>query len=270
MKRKKFKPATEPTGFRPDPGKKVVKVAAVPETTKHTALAVRVRAAYKMALTRRESVKQGEHVEAVVPRSYDGREARTIDGDEGAVVEPAKESAWVRLVRFCEAKDINPEQYVRVSFEGLPLTKQTPTPGNLMSQEYVARWHAAIAKLDERLAISLKVQKEAASSHIVYRTKVLKNDVTKAVLMTLGASNLALSPLFRYCSAVLMNHTAFDTLVENHAANAVLQFECFRDAYKRVWAEILPPGFSKWSRRVYPHLLVELGNRMTDDIRHHE
>lgn len=268
--KKKFRPETEPTGFRPDPGKKVVKVESVPEITKHTALALRVRAAYRMALTRRESVKQGEHVEAVVPKSYDGREAKTVDGIDGAVVEPAKESAWTRLVKFCAAKDINPEQYVRVSFEGLPLTKQTPTPGNLMGDEYVARWKAAVAKLDERLAILLRVQKAAASSHIAYREKVLKNDQTKAVLMTLGAGNLPLSPLFRYCSAVLMKDAAFDTLIENHAANAVLQFECFRDAYERVWAEILPEGFSKWSERVYPHVLVELGNRDPVDVRHHE
>lgn len=268
--KKKFKPVTEPTGFRPDPTKKVVKVEVVPDLTPNTALAMRVRAAYRMALTRRESIKQGEHVDAVVPKAYDGREAQTVDGDARSVVQPAKESAWARLVRFCGAKDINPEQYVRVCFEGLPLTKQTPTPGNLMSDEYVARWKDAIAKLDERLTISLRVQKEAASSHIVYRTKVLKNDQTKAVLMTLGASNLPLSPLFRYCSAVLMNDAAFDTLIENHAANAVLQFECFRDVYKRVWGEILPKGFSKWSRRVYPHLLVELGNRITEEVRHYE
>lgn len=262
---KKFRPKTEPTGFKPTAGKKVVKAPDPDEGDEigldvNRLLAKRVQAAYRHARVRWESLKAGEPVTYTGSKRSRGAEGLCIDGDPAAMVRQPKPSVWARMVRFCEARKINPEQYVRVAFNGLSLRREAPEPEQLMGRVYEDKWKLMLSKLDAKLELSLRIQKEAATSAIVYRQKVLKEDKIRSCLMAFGAGDLPLTPLFRYCMGVSMEDDTFADLIEANEPQAVLQFECFRGAYKRVWGDLLPKGFAKFSRAVYPKLLADLGD----------
>lgn len=257
---RKFRPRSEPTGFNPSAGKKAVKPSAAPAIDVDSVLAMRVKAAYRHARIRFESLKAGEPIDYRVPRRYDGYEARAIDGDPGAIVAPGKPSAWKEIVRFCQARRINPEQYVRAAFQDISFRREAPEPRQLVGEFYANKWDRLKAKIDDKLALALKIQKEAVTAAIVYRQRVLKNEYVHSCLMAFGAGDIPLTPLFRYCMGASMEDEAFADLIEANEAQAVLQFECFRAAYKRVWGDLLPKGFSKMSKTVYPRLLLALGS----------
>lgn len=257
------RPRTKPTGFVPSPGKKVIAPEkAMPADEQLDAKALLVKITYAQQRRAWETMRFGEVSEYTPGRSHDETGPMTMADDESVVVKKAKASAWRALVTWCEERHISPDVYVRCCFRGLPLKGEAPAPRHLTSDKYLAKWVREAGDIENRLTESLETQKRDAVSRITYNQRVLGNDAITSYLMAFAACDLPLTPLFRYCMAVSIKNKRLNGVIDTFVARAVLQFECYRDAYKRTWKEILPKGFSAMSRRVYPFLLAKLGHQL--------
>jgi hypothetical protein len=257
---KKFKPKTQPTGFPADASKVVKKKAAFSGPPVSVVRAWLVKVCYTQERGRWESFKSGKLVIYKPPRSYDGRSAVTLDGE--VEIEIAKSSVWQRIVDWCDARKIQPEEYVRSAFVDLEMLLAAPEPNQLMSQRYMAKWEKISDGMVERLRVSLISQKSIARRHIIVNQSFHGDTPEFAQRLVLTDSSLDLSPLFRYCLAVSIGTKPMRKIARKFQAEAVLQFECHRTLYKTVWASVLPEGFSAMSKRLYPLVLAKLGYGM--------
>lgn len=255
MSDKKFKPKTKPTGF--EPSDRVVKKPPDPVDALNTNLALRVKVAYIQERARWESLKSGELVEYRPPKKYEGMRPVTIDDE--AEVQPGKASKWQHIADWCEARSINPLEFIRVCFADLPMRELAPEPGQLCGPTYERKWAKLYPKMEERLCTSLAVQRNAARSCYLLRTGLYKDSAADAALYVATTSSIDLSPLFRYCFAVSIGTKKMLRVADKYLAEAILQFECYRKLYKKTWADALPDGFSKMSRKLYPVVLAKLG-----------
>jgi len=258
---KKKKPKTRPTGFVPKDAKRAPPIEDT-AIDLQTVKAWRVKVVYMQERGRWESLKAGHFVSYTPPSSYDGRAAVTIDGDESeaAEVQKAKSSVWQRTVDWCEARDIHPEEYVRQCFHLLTLGRTfAPEPHQLLGDVYLKHWTETQGKRADSIKLALQMERNTASQHFALRHKVYsdKEEVAQIAVIADG-STLGLSPLFRFCLASGGSTPRVRRLAQRLFVEAVLQFESSRRLYKRYWADILPPGFSKSSRDAYPQLLREL------------
>ena len=258
MKDKKFKPKTQPTGFGPPKGKIVKKPADTDEKKWETftsSLAYRVKVAYTQERSRWESLKSGETVEYRPPKRWEGLQPQLIDDE--VVVEAGKGSTWQQVVDWCQKRDINPIQYVRIVFTDLPMKEKAPEPNQLWGPQYERKWKKLYPKMEERLKLALEVQRNTARDEYLTRVNLYEDTPDEAALYV--ATSIDLSPLFRYCFAVSIGSKKMLRVARKYLAEAVLQFECYRDLYKKAWAGSLPKGFSKLSKELYPSVLAEMG-----------
>ncbi len=255
------RPKTTPTGF-PKDRSKVVKVVVPTEAVIDRVKTWRVKTCYTVERQRWERLKTGDKVKYVPPRKYDGVKAITIEGTE---VEPSKASVWWKIIVWCQARYIPPEEYVRVCFHGMPNGDCAPEPAQLLGPKYEAKWKKLWSKKEEMLRVSLQWQKDTAKTRIVVRQKLYKQEPEASFKHVLTDGNVDLSPLFRYCLAKSIGGPVMRKVAQTFKAEAILQFECYRKLYKKVWAAELPKGFSAMSKRVYPLVLAKLGLGMKSD-----
>jgi hypothetical protein len=263
----KKRPKTQPTGYNPTPGKKVVKVEQADEVavSAFDMKMALVRICYTQERRRWETLKAGKLTTFNPSGKYNGTEAtKTKDGDEHPEGKPARNSVWGTLVTWCESRDINPEEYIRACFFNMPMQHLAPEPHLLMGPKYINKWAEFVETLDERLLIALDGQKTLAKARIDFNHYVLGEPYIDACLAALGAGDLQLSSLFRYCAAKNMKHAAFNHIASVYRAEAILQLECYHDAYVRVWGKTLPKGFAKAAKLLYPKILLEMGYRLTN------
>jgi len=258
--KKKLCPKTRPTGFVPANAERV----PVPETNEvdvQSIKAWRVKTIYMQERGRWETLKVGKLVTYVPPRSYDGRGAVYIDGIESAetTVVKAKTSVWQRIVDWCEARKINPEEYVRQCFKLLKLERlRAPEPAQLLGDVYFAKWNELQGKRDAEVALELSIEKDIASRHYSVRKMVYEDSEEFAQIYVIAdGAALGLSPLFRYCLASAGGTRNVSRLARRLLPEAVMQFESSRRFYRRHWKAVLPPGFSKQSKALYPILLAK-------------
>jgi hypothetical protein len=205
-----------------------------------------------------ETLRAGKVVVYRPPKSYDGQQAVTIE-DELEVVK-AKPSVWVRIVEWCEARKLNPEQYIRQCFKLQGMQKRNaPEPGQLLGDTYYNKWKETRGSRAAEIKLDLAQERGIAIRHLNLRKHCYQDSDEAAQLeVIVDGDDLGLSPLFRYCLAVSTSSKNAKKLARRLIAEAVLQFECERRLYKLHWAEVLPKGFSKLSARLYPCLLGKL------------
>lgn len=256
MTDKPKRPKTRPTGFPIDPAK-VVKVTPPPAVEVDRILAWRVKACYTQERGRWESFRSGATVAYRPPKAYDGRRPVTVDGELEVV--PARASVWQALVDWCQRQEINPEEYVRISFAALPMTTSAPEPDQLKSAKYRNKWAELSGNIEEILRQKLASEKTTAAQNFVLRRRVYRETHAFALWCVLTDASLELSPLFRYCVAVDTNTAKTREIAQTFFAEAVIQFECYRAAYQTAWAAVLPKEFATQAKRAYPFVLSRLG-----------
>lgn len=252
------------TGFPTD--KKVVPRQEVKAPDVDTALLQYVRACYTIERSRWESLKEGKQVNYTPPQRYDGMRAVTVENE--LELEPARSSVWQKVIDWCGSREIDPAEYIRICFTHLPMINTAPEPQQLLGAKYESRWHETWEHMEEQLALDLKLQKQIARTNIIVQQTVSGETPEDAQLLVITDGDLSLSPLFRYCLATSINTKKMREVATIFQAEAVLQFECYRRLYKRLWKEILPEGFSKMSRRLYPHALATMGLQMVERREH--
>ncbi len=260
------RPKTRPTGLPPNAAKR----SGTPpvgednddnEPDETTVEGRKLRQVYTLARMRWESMRSGRSTKYVPAAAYNGRSARKIDGDY--TVEKKVPSEWNKLAKWFDEEGIDGAEYIRFVFSSLPHDNSPPEPRQLKSAKYADEWDKVKDKLVEEMQIELKLQRDVAIGELVIRQKVYEESYLLAAQMTVGSGDLELSPLFRYCLACQI---AFETgskkllrMADKLEAEAVWQFEQHRALYKKVWQDILPKGFAKRSREVYPTLLAHVG-----------
>lgn len=264
------RPKTQPTG-RPPSGS--VRPAAPPQVddgedspAKVKGEAWYVRTTYFDERSRFESIRQGEDVYYVPPKKYDGQAAITRDGEKDAVVEPAVGAVWDKIVAWCVARKVNPQEYVRFCFKVTPYDVKPPEPGQLCTDKYLAKWPKYRDKIEDDLATALVSEENRIRREIVVRQHAFGNSMEYATLHAITNSTLAASPLMRYCLAVSAGRKSkkIARVADNFLAEAVLQFMRHPKLYKRTWSTVLPKGFSKLAKAMYPRLMAHIGLGIPD------
>ncbi len=259
--KKDFKPKTKPTGF--EPSDRVVK-PPVERAAKQmvTNAALRVKVVYVQERSRWESLRSGETVYYTPAKKYEGVLQSVMADDHSVVVEAGRGSTWQALVDWCEKRGFRPEEYVRLSFEAVPMQDVAPQPDQLMGPKYQKKFEKLYPLLEEKLGVALANQKRVARTALIVRQTVYGEEPDFAQLVVATDSHLDLSPLFRYCFAFSIGTKKMLRVARKFQAEAVLQFECYRRAYKKSWADSLPAGFARMSRELYPFVLAKLGQDM--------
>lgn len=257
---KKFVPKTKPTGHVSSTAKRGPGPDAKDDSPEavQSVKAWRTKVAYMQERGRWETMKAGKVVQYQPPGSYDGK--RAIVDEENNVLEKAQEPIWDKLVAWCEKRDIPPEEYVRQCFKLLKMSRHNaPEPKQLMGDVYLDKWNETKDKREEEVKLELRIQREIALRHLTVHMKVYErsSEVAQITVIAEGES-LGLSPLFRYCLAVAGDTKDIRRMARRLLAEAVLQFESSRKLYKRHWKDVLPEGFSKQSKELYPYLLQKL------------
>lgn len=216
-----------------------------------------VKHCYGRSRSHLESLRAGERVDYIYPSRYDGRAAVTIDGDDGVVIEKAVPSVWNAVADWLLARDINPEAYIDMQFSAIGPGERIPEPAQLITPKCLKRWETGKRMLEERARISVIVEKQIAEGAYAMWNSNIKNP-KGAWAYVLADTELALSPLFRYCIAFRMKGKVFDDIADLYESRAIFQFQRARVAYKKYWKAILPKGFSKYAREIYPQLLLRL------------
>lgn len=258
-KKKRKAPKTLPTGFVPPGTKRFVPTfVVVAETSAESLKAWRVKNVYMQERGRFESTRAGRYVQYVPPGKYDGRAAVTVEGEYE--LEKMKASAWQAIVDWCKGRKVNPEAYVRQCFATIPLAQtRAPEPGQLLGDAYWGRWQATKDKRREEIRVALKIQKDTARRHLTVRQQLYGQTAEFAQICVFSDGRaLGLSPLFCYCLATSIGTKKLLRIAGRLKAEAVLQFETSRALYKKFWADVLPGGFARESKDLYPYLLAKL------------
>jgi len=255
-------PKSRPTG-RPPPGAWRVppgeSPVAPPRPRRLEPLAAwRVKAVYTQERSRWETLKAGEPVRYRPPAAYDGRPAVTVEGE--LELERLRSSVWQRVVDWCAARRVPAEAYVRYCFRCVPLRwSKAPEPAQLLTDRWLARWQEGKHRRREEARLELEIQKRTARTQLLVRQKVHGQTPERATLwVCVNGGALGLSPLFCYCLALAVGGAELRRVARELRPRAVLQFEAARPAYRKAWASVLPAGFARESRRLYPHLLAAL------------
>jgi len=217
-----------------------------------------VRAAYKSERTRWESFKAGEPVDYSVPRRYNGTPPLKVDGE--LEIEKGAVNVWQRLANFFLEEEIDAASYITVLFDGLmgklkKVDKRAPEPPQLLAKEYQEIWHQNKDAVIERIRVSLLIEKNRAEqrfSSLRFGGRAAKD----AWASVLTDSSMELSPLFRYCIASRIGGNRFGRIAAHYESRAVMQFERYRPFYRKQWKALLPKGFAKRSRVLYPQLVM--------------
>lgn len=213
-----------------------------------------IRWAYIMERSRWESFMAGERITYRVPNLYDGKPVSKQEGEH--TIRVCKPNIWDKLAGWFFEMMINPEAYISFQFDMLSLEdRHPPEPQQLTSDRYLRLWERDKEKLSERIRVRLLCEKQEAEN-MAGRLKAGGATDEVAWAYTLNNSGLELSPLFRYCLASMLYGRAFRRIASRNEAGAIAQFERYRRFYKEHWKTLLPQGFSKRSKELYPNLLI--------------
>lgn len=218
----------------------------------HLAIRDVVRRTYERCRSEYESLLAGRPVRYKLPRYYDRSGDLLVDDDESAVVQRGRQSEWDRLVKFLVENRVDPELYVRISFEPEQLKlERPPEPFQLRSAERLHAYLEARDSMGDVIAAALESQRTLATTEICYLINGGRTNVSQATLTVLSDESLELSPLFRYCLARSMVGVKFQRLAREYLRPAILQFSYYEGHYAEHWNRWLPCGFVEQARKLY-------------------
>lgn len=235
--------------------------------------AAAVMRAYARERSRFETMKAGERREYSPPKSYNGREALAVDGDEDAVVSAGRASVWARLARVMVTARVDPVLFMAAQFEALHMNARAPEPpqfvkkvGNSdeMTAASASRYKRARKDKSREILQALPIQRAIARARIAAR-QVAGESKGDSYAAAIVGTDLELSPLFRYALAISIGGSRFEDLAARYVAQASVQYERYRPYYRKHWADFLPGDFDATSRAVYDHLYSEVVDDEEDD-----
>jgi hypothetical protein len=151
----------------------------------------------------------------------------------------ADPGVWVRLVRFCASRSIDPLAYLAWRFEeGLP--GRPPTPQELLNARAADAYRAALQEDGREIEVAYRVQQQAARTAILLAQRLggrTGPDAWAAVLLDEG---LPLSALYRYALALSIGGARFERIAALYAAAAASQYRRHRAHYDAVWGPWIP------------------------------
>lgn len=214
------------------------------------ALGQKIRAAYQRERSAFESIKSGKKVCWKIAKHYDGREAKTIEGE--VVEDKGTPSIWGRLAVWFFHQRLDPDAYICFQFEQLCLGR-APEPPELCSAKLFAAFRCGQGD-DAEIIYSLTYQLSTLLTDIRIYKNINNLSTEDATLQTLYDVLVPLSALFRYCLACSMPGDKFKKLIKFYQEDAVMQFQQHRQAYLQHWATMLPEGFAAEAERIYLNL----------------
>lgn len=228
-------------------------------TPAEVALGQQIRAAYILERSAYETNRAKVVIQWQCPVRWDGKAARMIDGEVaegGKAIGPT----WPKIARLLIDEYIDPERFVRWVFETNRL-RSAPEPNHLQSPELIAAYLASVDPGEDRRRCTLVFasQRQRAAVDISCQKAVGATDNDAYVIVATDRSN-GLSPLFRYCLAVIARQ---DDLAETFFPEAAIQYVRAQDDYTAVWGRHLPAGFCDRAVRYYSEVVK---NEVPDDV----
>ncbi len=204
-------------------------------------LYVRERSVYETNLNR-------VPVEWKVPPRWDGKPQQYLDDGEPAEGGKAIGPTWPKIARVLLLNRIDPSVYVRWTFSAR-LVRGAPEPSHLHSDSFVSAYvnSRSPAKEREKHQMKFESQRSRAATDINYR-KSLGDSERDAYLRAIVDVSNGLTPLFRYCLAVICKHAG---LMDTYFPQAAVQFCRAKRDYVAVWGRHLPSGFGDRAERYY-------------------
>lgn len=148
------------------------------------------------------------------------------------------QSVWPKIATKIVEVGADPISFVRAQF-GTMQGRQPPRPNQLLHESAVAAWQTFAYTGVEEL-VSRRQREELAVRRTVYPlVDGAKWEHRRALGYALTApfSEVAASPLYRYCCAV---SNEFPEIAERFEAKAVLQYALQQADYDIAWRDLLP------------------------------
>lgn len=162
------------------------------------------------------------------------------DGGKDAVTgRMFKQAIWPRIVVRARERGLDPLALVAALFSSRSVSA-TPTPNDLIRETNVARAVRECHKDGDQVAAALRTE-EAIYRSALWSAGLVQPDKTAAARFVLNDTGRSLSPLFRYCAAVLVGLP--DTAAQWYEA-ARQQYLRGEPIYRERWAGILPKSMT--------------------------
>lgn len=217
------------------------------------ALGRQIRECYIRERTAFESQRKGVVVQWTCPRHWDGKPARLLDGvpAEGC---KAVTPTWPKIARRLIEAGIEVYPYVRWAFE-TKMLRTAPEPNHLHGAAFIDGYLSQVDPAEQRTQCQLNFESERqrAATEIAWN-KAVGSSERDAYLMTATHQANGLSPLFRYCLAVLAKH---DGLAEKLFHSATVQYGRARNDYDMVWGQHLPADFRERAAQYYSEVVLQ-------------
>lgn len=217
-------------------------------TDAEVALGQVIRALYVHERSTYESAVHRVPIAWKVPPRWDGKPQQYLDDGEPAEGGQAVGPTWPKIARRLLQARIEPTSYVAWAFKA-NLVRGAPEPSHLHSDSFVHNYIETRSPAKEREIASMEFesQRARAATDINYRKS---NGETErdAYLLTITDASNGLTPLFRYCLAVICKHQG---LQDSYFPQAAVQFCRAKRDYTAVWGRHLPAGFSDRAERYY-------------------
>lgn len=138
-----------------------------------------------------------------------------------------------------------------------------PTPAQLTCEKYLKMYRRAVECAVEQAELEFRLQNSAAKLEMSYQHEDGADDWDDAIVGTLHADYLELSPLFRYCAAmdqiVVPEKTSqqkrrndrFRRIAGSYYKKACLQYCHNEVGYSQAWGKRIPPTLIREAMSVY-------------------
>ncbi len=160
---------------------------------------------------------------------------------DGKVCKPV----WPKIAKHVTENDLEPDLLVRALF--YRKTDYPPTPNQAHGPYALEQYRlytspGTTLEIKSDLIHGFDSQKQRALSEVASKTTYFKLDETTAWKVTVGDTDVPLTPLFRYCVAC---NQGWDDIGTKFEAQAKKQYRRFAAVYNEVWGAWIPETLKK-------------------------
>lgn len=159
-----------------------------------------------------------------------------LDGGKCPMTKRNYKPAWPRLVSSAKQLGLDPVALVETLFSTWVSDRAPISPNIIFQQANVDRARRSESGTVKRIAAELRTE-EAVYRSSVWSESQTTPDKTAAIRYVLFDVSRILSPLFRYCAAVMYG---LDDVAHAWKTAATCQFRRHPAAYAAAWASIIP------------------------------
>ena len=195
------------------------------------------RNAYQFERVRHDSFVQNRPVPYVVPDCW-------------------SEQTWLKLIRYCRHRHIDPVAYIQWGLAQQPLGPALE-PVQLLAPANMVAYVADAPRVRRIIRTTLHNNKEVARRSIIHLQGAGK-PYEDACVITLVSGHLELSSLFRFSLAGSLNGEQFRQLADYFEGAALLQYQRNPDLYDVEWGpDWIRPGLREKAETFYVQLVSQ-------------